>query len=99
MNGDDRQGRAAPGDHVPGLHRASAQLREIAAVVDRASAVLDPAIELVEASYAIHRALVLLADWRASRDVAGPMPATTARWDHSGRCDRDLSPDHRHRPC
>ena len=78
MNGDDRRGHTAQWGEVPVLRQATAQLREIAAAVDGASAVLDPAIELVEASYAIHRALVLLAEWRASRDGTGRMPAITA---------------------
>jgi hypothetical protein len=82
MSGADRQGHAAPLDEIPTLQQATAQLREIAVAVDRASAVLDPAIELVEASYAIHLALVLLADWSTSREGAGRMPAITAPWDH-----------------
>ena len=39
-----------------GLHEATVDLRDIAVTVDRASAVLDPTIELLEASLAIHRA-------------------------------------------
>jgi hypothetical protein len=35
----------------------------IAVFVDRASAVLDPTTELLEASHAIHRALIVLSEW------------------------------------
>jgi hypothetical protein len=78
MIGADRQGHTAGQDDVCVLRYATAQLREIAVAVDRASAVFDPAIELVEASYSIHQALVLLADWRASREGIGRLPPLTA---------------------
>lgn len=42
---------------------AIVDLRDIAVTVDRASAVLDPTMDLLEASHAIHRALNLLSDW------------------------------------
>ena len=45
------------------LHDATVDLRDVARTVDRASAVLDPTVELLEASHAIHRALILLSDW------------------------------------
>ena len=45
------------------LHDATVDLRDIAVTVDRASAVLDPTMELLEASHAIHRALILLSEW------------------------------------
>jgi hypothetical protein len=45
------------------LHDAIVELRDIADAVDRARAVLDPTVELLEASHAIHRALILLTDW------------------------------------
>jgi hypothetical protein len=45
------------------LQDATVDLRNIAVAVDRASAALDPTIELLEASHAIHRALVVLSDW------------------------------------
>jgi hypothetical protein len=45
------------------LHDATVDLRNIALTVDRASAVLDPSLELIEASHAIHRALILLSEW------------------------------------
>ena len=45
------------------LHDAVVGLRDIAVTVDRAIGVLDPAMELLEASHAIHRALNLLSDW------------------------------------
>jgi hypothetical protein len=49
------------------LQDVTAYLRDIAVTVDRASAVIDPNMELLEASHAIHRALVLLMDWGTSR--------------------------------
>jgi len=45
----------------------TADLHDIAVTVERVSAVLDPTMELLEASHAIHRALVLLIDWSSSR--------------------------------
>ena len=42
------------------LHDATVALRDIAVKVDRASEVLDPTMELLEASHAIHRALIVL---------------------------------------
>lgn len=45
------------------LHDATVDLRDIAVTVDRASAVLDPTMELLEASQAIHRALIALSEW------------------------------------
>jgi hypothetical protein len=45
------------------VHDATVDLRHIALTVDRASAVFDPSVELLEASHAIHRALILLSDW------------------------------------
>jgi hypothetical protein len=47
------------------LHDVTVDLRYIALTVERASAVLDPNVELLEASHAIHRALVLLSDWNS----------------------------------
>jgi hypothetical protein len=44
------------------LDDATVDLRDIAFTVDRAS-VLDPTMELLEASHAIHRALIALSDW------------------------------------
>ena len=41
------------------LHDATVALRDIAVTIDRASAVLDPTMELLEASHAIHRALIV----------------------------------------
>jgi hypothetical protein len=45
------------------LQDATVDLRDLAVTIDRAVAVLDPAVELLEASYAIHRALIVLSDW------------------------------------
>jgi hypothetical protein len=47
------------------LREAAVDLHNIALTVDRASAVLDPTLELLEASHAIHRALVLMVDWNS----------------------------------
>jgi hypothetical protein len=44
------------------LHDATVDLRDIAVAIDRASAILDPRMELLEASHAIHRALTVLSD-------------------------------------
>jgi hypothetical protein len=49
------------------MHDLTVDLRDIAVTVERVSAVLDPTMELLEASHAIHRALVLLIDWSNSR--------------------------------
>jgi hypothetical protein len=49
------------------MHDLTADLRDIAVTVERASTFLDPTMELLEASHAIHRALVLLIDWSTSR--------------------------------
>jgi len=49
------------------FHDLTADLRDIAVTVDRASAVVDPSMDLIEASHALHRALVLLIEWRISR--------------------------------
>ena len=45
------------------LHDATVDLRDIALRVDRARALLAPTMELLEASHAIHRALILLSEW------------------------------------
>jgi hypothetical protein len=45
------------------LDDATVDVRDIAFTVDRASAVLDPTMELLEPSHAIHRALIALSDW------------------------------------
>jgi hypothetical protein len=45
------------------LHDATVDLRDIAVTVDRASAVVAPSMELLEASHAIHRALIVLSEW------------------------------------
>jgi hypothetical protein len=75
-------------DGVPVLRQATAKLRDIAVAVDLALAVLDPTVELLEASHAIHRALVLLIDWRAARDDIGHLTACDA----VRRCER-LGPE------
>src|SRR4051812_48065541 len=49
------------------LHDAIVDLRDIAVTVDRAIAVLDPTMELLEASRAMHRALIVLSDWCLAR--------------------------------
>ena len=57
----------SPNDSLPLVARflddATVDLRDIAVTVDRAGAVLDPTMELLEAGHAIHRALVVLSDW------------------------------------
>ena len=45
------------------LHGLTLDLRDIALTGDRASALLEPAVELLEASHAIHRAFILLSEW------------------------------------
>jgi hypothetical protein len=45
------------------LHDATVDLRDIVLRVDRARALLAPNMELLEASHAIHRALILLSEW------------------------------------
>jgi len=45
------------------LHDATVDLRDVALRVDSVSALLDPTMELLEASHAIHRALILLNEW------------------------------------
>ena len=45
------------------LQDAAVDLRDIAVTVDRASAILCPTPELLEASHAIHTALIMLSDW------------------------------------
>ena len=44
----------------------TAELRAIAATVDRVSDACPPTVELLEASHAIQTALVLLNDWKSA---------------------------------
>ena len=57
------------------LHDVTVALRDIALTVERARTVLHPTVELLEASHAIHRALVLLIDWN-SEDTHAKMERT-----------------------
>ena len=65
------------------LRDAAVDLRNIALTVDRASAVLDPTLELLEASHAIHRALVLMVDWNSEQTDGGS--ERSVRVDQLGR--------------
>jgi hypothetical protein len=57
------------------LRDVTVDLRSIALTVERAGALLDPNVELLEASHAIHRALVLLIDWN-SEETGGKKECT-----------------------
>jgi hypothetical protein len=65
------------------LRDAAVDLRNIALTVDRARAVLDPTLELLEASHAIHRALVLMVDWNSEQTDGGS--ERSVRVDQLGR--------------
>jgi hypothetical protein len=60
-------GDVATGDASPLLYRATSDLSIIAAAVDRVGEMSDPTMELLEASRAIHNALVFLSDWSGDR--------------------------------
>ncbi|HEY1988214.1 MAG TPA: hypothetical protein VGG43_02010 [Acidimicrobiales bacterium] len=51
------------------MHRVTAELGEIAAVVDRVSEVSPPTVELLEARRAIQSALVSLGNWNGSHEA------------------------------
>ena len=48
------------------INQAKAELRAIAAAVDRVSEVSHPTVELLDARRAIYTALVVLNDWQSS---------------------------------
>jgi hypothetical protein len=58
------------------LHEATVELSNIATAVDLASDVPNPTMEILEASRAIHSALVFLSDWSGS--VSDDVPAAGA---------------------
>jgi hypothetical protein len=59
---------SASNDDTSGiLYQVTADLTAIAAVVDRASEASDPMMDLLEASRALHTALVFLSRWSSAR--------------------------------
>jgi hypothetical protein len=73
---DASQSGASGNDLSRVLHEATAELSNIAVAVDRASEVPNPTMEILEASRAIHSALVFLSDWSGS--VSDDVPAPGA---------------------
>jgi hypothetical protein len=64
---------AGNGDTRRVMHRVTAALNDIAAVVDRVSELSHPTMELLEARRAIQSALVSLSNWNGSDDERVPV--------------------------